>query len=221
MRITSFLLSIFCIACPTICFGLTQQAILEEGTPIRIKLEEEVSTKISTPGQKVQLVVIDDILAKDGKTILVKDGSPAIGYLNNIDEKDGGKGGKLTVEITSVKAVDGTKIPLRGLQTKSGRNGIGLGGCAIGLVLAGPIGLGVAALYGQGKHAKIPEGTIFTVFVDRDSTVAPIQSKQSDDLESFHGEKSSEKVDAAVASNQSKNVFDSSNSQKNKDSEQK
>ena len=69
--------------------------------------------------------MLEDVVAKDGKTVVVKEGTNAIGYLTNLDEKEGSKGGKLSIEVSSVKAIDGTRVALRGIKTKKrfGRSG--------------------------------------------------------------------------------------------------
>ncbi len=157
---------------PSCCLAQSAQLALEEGTPVRLKLNETISTKTSTAGQKVALTVLEDVIDKDGKTVLLKEGSPAVAYLTNLDEKDGSKGGKLSIEISSVKAIDGSRIALRGTKVKSGHGGAGVGSYVVGGLLLGVIGLGVVALCGHSGSAKMASGTILTAFVDHDTTVA-------------------------------------------------
>ncbi|MBS1993255.1 MAG: hypothetical protein JSS83_22220 [Cyanobacteria bacterium SZAS LIN-3] len=145
---------------------------IDEGTVVRLKLGEAISSKHSAAGQKIFLTVLEDVLARDGKTVCIKEGVSAIGYLTNVDEKDGAKGGKLCLEISSVKAVDDTRVPLRGMKTKSGKNGAGVGSYVLGGVLFGLVGLGVVALFSGGSHVKIPAGTVVSAFTDRDVTVS-------------------------------------------------
>jgi hypothetical protein len=169
----------FLLGLPAAVLAEAKTFSMEEGTPIRLSLQEELSTKTSSAGQKLQLSVTEDILAKDEKTILVKKGAPATGYLTTVDESDGGKGGKLSVEITSVKAVDGSRIPLRCVKAKAGKGGAGVGSYIVGGVLLGFVGLGIVALCSKGKHASMPAGTVLTAFVERDSTIADQSSNST------------------------------------------
>jgi hypothetical protein len=166
---------------PLVCFAeaaqapqisSASQAFIEEGTPIRVKIEESLSTKTATEGQKLQFAVVEDILGKDGKTVVIKEGAPATGYLVNVDEKSTGKGGKLSIEITWVKAVDGSKVSLRCIKAHTGKNGAGVGAYILGYACLGLIGLGAVALFSKSKDSIMPAGTIITAFVDKDSTVA-------------------------------------------------
>ena len=173
-RILSLLLSIVLTSFNTaVCLAETiAPTTIEEGTTVRLKLGEAISTKLSAAGQKLDLAVLEDVLDKDGKTVVIKEGTKAIGYLTNLDEKDGSKGGKLIIDITSVTAVDGTKIPLRGSQAKSGHGGAGVGSYVVGGLLLGVVGLGVVALCGHSGNAKMPAGTILNAYVERDSAIA-------------------------------------------------
>jgi hypothetical protein len=145
---------------------------VEEGTCVRLKLGEALSTKTSTEGQKVQLAVAEDVFGKDGKTVLIKEGAPAVGYLKDVDDKSCGRGAKLSIEISSVRAIDDSRVQLRAVKAKTGRNGAGVGAYIVGGVLFGVLGLGVVALCGQSKHAQIPAGTVISAFVECDSAIA-------------------------------------------------
>jgi hypothetical protein len=160
------------------CFAATgEQTNLEEGTPVRLKLLQAISSKTSSAGEKITLAVIEDVTAKDGKSVLIKESAPATAFLTNVDEKEASKGGKLSLEITSVKAVDGSKVLVRGVKTKSGHGGAGVATYVIGGVLLGVVGLGLVALVGgRGKNVQIPAGSIFTAYVDRDTSISPAQA---------------------------------------------
>jgi hypothetical protein len=181
--LAAFMSALLTASFPSFSSAETAQPLLEEGTAIRLKLVEPVSSKTSSVGQKIQLSVAEDVTAKDGKTVVIKEFAPATAFLTNVDEKDGGKGGKLSVEVTTVKAVDGTKVTVRGIQTKSGQGGAGVASYVVGGVLLGVVGLGLVALAGgRGKNAQIPAGTIFTAYVNRDTTItiAPLVEPQAE-----------------------------------------
>ena len=191
-RIICLILSVFLVSLnPLVCFAQTVQAAIEKGTTVRLKLGEALSAKIASVGQKLQLTAAEDVFGKDGKTVVIKGGAPAVGYLINVDDKScasGGKssidagsvklltichhtdmslGNKLSIEVSSIKAIDDSRIPLRAMKPKDGAGSYVIGGfCFAG------VGLVLGALFGQSKHAQIPEGTIITAFVERDSTIA-------------------------------------------------
>ena len=171
-RIICLILSVFLTSLnPLICFADASPAIIEEGTPVKLKLVDAVSTDTACAGQQIAFSVLEDVTAKDGKTVVIKENAPGTGYLTNVDQKDGGKGGRLSIDISSTKAIDGTKIPLRGSQAKSGSDGAGLGNYAIGYVFGGLLGVGIVALCKKSKHAQMPAGTIVTAFVSHDTSV--------------------------------------------------
>ena len=181
-------------ASPANC--LAQAVQLTEGTPVRLKLEQAVSTKDSSAGQKLQLTVVEDVIADDQSSVLIKQGASAVGYLVNVDDREGGKGGKIGIEINSTKAVDGSKVALRGIKTKSGSGGAGVGTYVVSAVLLGLIGIGLAAIFGKGRDAKIPAGTIITAFVDKDTSIAAVKeaiSAQEIKPESSNGDTKSSK----------------------------
>jgi hypothetical protein len=68
------------------------------------------------------------------------------------------------VQVTSVRAVDGTIVPLRGTTKASGKNRQGQA-AALGVLT-----LGIGATK-KGLSAVIPSGTQFTVFTDVKRTI--------------------------------------------------
>lgn len=187
-RYSIILMAYVLFANPISCFAQTAQ--LTEGTPVRLRLEQALSTKDSSAGQKLQLTVVEDVIADDQSTVLIKQGASALGYLVNVDDREGGKGGKLGIEISSAKAVDGSKVSLRGIKTKSGSGGAGVGTYVVSAILLGVIGIGLAAIFGRGRDAKIPAGTTITAFVDKDVQIAVVKeaiSAQEIKLESTDG----------------------------------
>lgn len=151
--------------------GLAETIKLEEGTPVQLKLVDALNTKESVAGQKVQFTVAAPVLASDGKTVMIKEGASGDGFLLNSDERETGHGGKLSIEIRSAKAVDGSKVPLRGMKTQTGKGGAGIGTYLISFACLGILGVGLAAVFGKSKNATIPAGTIITAFVDKDVDV--------------------------------------------------
>jgi hypothetical protein len=73
-----------------------------------------------------------------------------------------GKEGSITINFSKVKAADGSTVPIR--STKNAIQGENKGGASVTLVLvSSPL-----FLLKKGKEAKIPEGKIANLYVDKD-----------------------------------------------------
>jgi hypothetical protein len=138
--------------------------LLKEGTDVKLKFAEEVSSKTAAEGDPVNFIVDEDI--KVGDVVVVKAGTKAVGTVTNA-HKAGmmGKGGELNVKLEHLKAGD-MKVRLRGTKGKEGDSKTGT---AVALtVLFGPIGL-----IKHGKEIVVKEGTPLAAFVDDDISLAP------------------------------------------------
>ena len=133
--------------------------VLKEGTDVRLKLAEDVSSKTAAVDDPVALVLDEDI--KVGDVVVVKAGAKAVATISNV-KKAGymGKGGELNVRLEYLKA-DSIKVKLRGTK---GRQGEDKTGAAIALtVLLGPIGF-----FKHGKDIDVKSGTPLSAFVADD-----------------------------------------------------
>ena len=79
-------------------------------------------------------------------------------------QKSGGKPGALTIQVSSVRAVDGTYVPLRGSEKVVGKNRRSQA-TALGVLT-----LGIGATK-KGLSASIPAGTQYTIFTDAKRTI--------------------------------------------------
>lgn len=124
--------------------------ILKAGTTIPLELVSTLSGNKVQSGQMVDFRVLDDIKV-NGKTV-ISVGSIAKGQITRA-KKNGlmGNEGELTVEIKSVRAVDGTTVYLSGNNlSDEGSNRL-----AISIVLT------ICCLFGfliKGGKAEIPAG---------------------------------------------------------------
>jgi len=86
---------------------------VELKTPVRLIVDEPLSSKTSKAGETFRLVAAEDVLV-DGKVVVAK-GSSATGRITLAEKKSAGHHhGKLEVTVDSVRAVDGHNIPLEG-----------------------------------------------------------------------------------------------------------
>ena len=88
--------------------------VLPEGAPLTVVLKETLKGGSAAVGKTVAFAVASDVLAPNGRDVILKAGTPAYG---TVRESGGagmfGKGGKLKITCDYVVGADGTQIPLR------------------------------------------------------------------------------------------------------------
>ncbi|MGH9837205.1 MAG: PEGA domain-containing protein [Blastocatellia bacterium] len=146
---------------------------LEEGTQVRLKLMEPLTSATAQVGQVVSFEVLDEV--RVGEALAIAEGATAWGTIIEAEgKKFMGRAGKLALQIDYVKAVDGTKIPLRASNpTTQGKGkgvttGIAVGASAVLFWPAAPF-----FLLMKGKQAQIPKGFHVAAFVDGDRLITP------------------------------------------------
>lgn len=133
--------------------------LLKEGTEIKLKFAEALSSKTANDDDTVNLLLDEDIKV-DG-VVVAKAGAKAVGTITHA-KKSGrmGKGGELNMRLEYLKVGD-NRIRLRGSK---GKEGEGKEGTAIALtVLFGPLGL-----LKRGKEVEVKEGTLLKAYVSED-----------------------------------------------------
>lgn len=153
---------------PTIAFGLL------EGTPIKLRLSRTISSADAKIGETIDFEVLEDV--KAGDSIVIARGGTALGTVTNAKPKGRmGKGGKLDINIDSVRLVNGEKVALRAVkETKGGSHT----GAMTGAIVATSILFFPAApffLFMKGKDITIPKGTEISAYVNGDSSLNPKQ----------------------------------------------
>jgi hypothetical protein len=140
----------------------TDKLVLKDGSDVKLKFAEAVSSKTATDGDSVNLVLDEDL--KVGNVVVAKAGSKAVGTVTHA-KKAGmmGKGGELNMRLEYLKVGD-ERVKIRGSK---GKEGEGKEGTAVALtVLFGPIGL-----IKHGKNVDVKEGTPLAAFIDQDYTI--------------------------------------------------
>jgi len=136
--------------------------VLKEGTDVKLKFAQDLSSKTAAEDDPVNLVLDEDL--KAGDVVVAKAGAKALGTVTHV-KKAGmmGKAGELNMRLEYVLVGD-SRMKLRGTKGKEGQ---GKEGAAVALtVLFGPIGL-----IKHGKNVEIKEGTPLSAYVDQDFTV--------------------------------------------------
>jgi len=150
--------------------------ILEDGTPIKLRLTRTLSSAEARTGDRVDFQVVDPIVL-DGVTV-VPQGSIAWGTITEAQRKRRmGRGGKLAVQVESVRLANSEKARLRAVREAQGKGHVGvMSGAMVGTAI---VFLPAAPLFllMHGKDVKIPEGTEVTAYIDGD-TVFPTAAAQ-------------------------------------------
>lgn len=148
------------------------QATIPDGTKIRVRLEQTISSASADQGEGVDLSVTEAV--KIGDEVVIPEGARVTGTVTLAQEKRHmGRAGKLDFSIDRVRAADGEWVPLR--YTINKNNG---GGHAVstGVLTAGAAVLfwpaAPAFLLIKGKDVTVNKGVIFETFTDRDHVIA-------------------------------------------------
>lgn len=157
-----YVLSLMIIACfiSTTLWAAETTILLKDGTPVILRLTEEVSTKTKNTNDIVRLEVTRDVIV-DGK-VIIKAGTPAEGTVNVCTKPDIiGQEGAIGFMVNSTKAVDGQWVSLRANLTRSGQNKeiLSAGAAYVCCPIFGLI---------KGTHATYPEGSEIKAYTEND-----------------------------------------------------
>lgn len=140
-----------------------QGIVLPEGLTIQLQTRQDISSKSAKVGDQVELAVAKPVTIS-GVTI-IPEGATAIGEVTRVrDNGLLGRSGKLDISVSKVQAGQ-VEVPVRGAQSAKGKSG------TLGAVGAGIVFLPLAAIV-RGKDVKLPAGTTFEVYVDREVAIS-------------------------------------------------
>ncbi len=139
--------------------SLASAAKLREGTELRLRFAQDISSKTATEGDPVDLILDEDVTV-DG-VVVARRGDKAVGSVSNAKRAGMmGRPGELNIRLEYLRAGD-QKIRIRGTR---GREGESRTGTAVVLtVLFGPIGL-----IKKGKEINVPRNTELKAYVSDD-----------------------------------------------------
>jgi hypothetical protein len=145
--------------------AIAGEVIIHDGTPVRLRLNRNLSSADARTGDTVDFEVLDDVTA--GDQVVIARNSVALGAVTEAQPKGHmGKGGKLNVMIDSVRAKTDEKIALRGVRETQGGGHVG---AMTGAMVATSLVVWPAApffLFMHGKDITIPKGTEITAYVN-------------------------------------------------------
>jgi len=168
------------VANPTVSAPPSPNTLLD-GTTVKLRLAENLSSESAKTGEQVPFEVTEDVVV-DGVTVIPK-GAQALATVTEAQPKRRmGRGGKLDVNVDSVRLADGEKAQLRAVKDNKGGGHIG---AMTGAMVATSIVFFPAAplfLFMHGKSVEIPKGTEVTAFVQGDMhlTMANFAPKTGD-----------------------------------------
>ena len=149
------------------------QVTLPEGTKVRVRLEQQLSSATAEEGQPVQLAVTEDI--KVGDTPVIAQGATCVGTITQaVPKRRMGRTGKLDFSIERCNAVDGAPVPLRysAIKKEGGSHGARTGALTAGAAIvfwpAAPV-----FLLMKGKDVTVNKGIIIDVFTDQRFVLKP------------------------------------------------
>ena len=151
------------------------QVKVPEGTEFSIRLEDDLSSKTASQGDRFTISLSDDVKLPDG-TVL-KAGYRGVGEVIEARASGAlGRTGRLNIRLTYLKVGD-QRIRLRAVKAVQGGHNTGAQ-VATGVLLF-PI-WPVAALI-KGKSTQIAKGAMITAYADRDTTLtAPVAPPPAD-----------------------------------------
>ncbi|MGA8043947.1 MAG: PEGA domain-containing protein, partial [Terracidiphilus sp.] len=140
---------------------------LLDGTPVKLRLSQTISSADAKVGQEVPFEVLEEL--KVGDVVVLPKGATAIATVTEAEHKKSmGRAGKLNVNITYARLADNEKLALRAVKEAKGGGHVG---AMTGAIVATSIIFFPAAplfLFVHGKDITIPQGTEITSFVDGD-----------------------------------------------------
>ena len=152
---------------PQTNFTSAKGFVLEEGTPVRLRINRTVSSADAHTGDTVDFEVLDDITVNG--TLVIPKGGLAFATITEAQPKRRmARGGKLDMNIDYVKLASGEKAALRAVKDVKG--GGHTGGMVGGMVATSIVFFPAAPLFllMHGKDISIPKGTEITAYVNGD-----------------------------------------------------
>lgn len=136
---------------------------LEDGTPIHLRLTRNLSSASDKKGDTIDFEVMEEVTVDN--VVVVPRGAVAWATITDAHPKKSmGRGGKLDVNIDTVRLKNGEKIPLRAVKENQGGGHVG---AMTGAMVATSIVFFPAAplfLLMHGKDINIPKGTEITAY---------------------------------------------------------
>ena len=167
MRSRTVLINVLIAASANAQMPAPQGFQLQDGTPVRLRLSRTMSSANAQVNEQLDFEVLDEV--KVNGLVVIPKGGIAWGTVTTAQSKRRmARGGKLNVNIDSVRLISGDKVALRAVQNGSG--GGHTGAMTGGIVATALIAWPAAPLFllMHGKDVTIPKGTEITAYINGD-----------------------------------------------------
>lgn len=138
---------------------------LEDGTPVKLRIARTVSSADAKVGDTIDFDVLEEV--RVGTVTVIPKGGIAWATVTAAESKKRmGRGGKLDMNIDSVRLLNGQKVALRAVKDTKGGGHVG---AMTGAMVATTILFWPAAplfLFMHGKDITIPKGTEITAYIN-------------------------------------------------------
>ena len=146
-----------------------QVLTLQDGTPVRLRLDRTVSSANAHVGETVDFEVTEPVINQN--YVVISKGAVALGRVTKVDTKRRfGRAGELELSIDSVRLTDGRTVLLRATPEK-GENDMS-GARVAATIAASPI-----LVWVKGKDVTFEKGTETTAYVSGDSRIDAFQPR--------------------------------------------
>lgn len=150
---------------------LAEQVTVPQGTEIRVRLTTALDSSLAKPGDTITMEAIDDVTL-NGATVIYRN-ALVLGKVTKAKPgRTMGRGGELGIKLETVKAVDGSLVPIATQSKTKGKDGYGVGS-AIGVTVTGLVFFPAGPLWllKHGHKAEVPYGSVFVLSTAKDATV--------------------------------------------------
>ena len=147
--------------------GPVQPHTLLDGTPVKLRLSETISSAEAKTNQEIPFEVVEEVKVDD--VVVLPKGATAMGTVTEADHKKSmGRAGKLNIAIKYARLADNEKAALR--ATKDTKGGGHVGAMTGAMVATAIVFFPAAPLFLliKGKDITIPKGTEITAYINGD-----------------------------------------------------
>lgn len=179
--------------------AIDPKSTLEDGTPVKLRISQTVSSADAHLKDRVQFEVLEDINVAG--TLIISKGGIALGTVTEAQPKKwAGRGGKLEIVLDTVKLVDGERAALRATKEVKGKGHAGA--MTAGIIASGVLFFPVAPLFLfiHGKDISIPKGTELSAFINGDFALDMAKFKPAVPVQTSSETESGKNSDVAVTS---------------------
>jgi len=146
-----------------------QVRTLQDGTPVRLRLNRTVSSANAHVGETVDFEITEPVINQN--YVVIPKGAVALGRVTKVEVKRRfGRAGALELSIDSVRLPDGRTIPLRATREKGE-------GDMSGARVAATIAASPVLVWVKGKDVAFEKGTETTAYVSGDARIDESESR--------------------------------------------